>query len=61
MDRVCGLCGKAHTSGTVPVVPRYSQLSPIRYKGDGLDIRVAARQGPCSQGAEDEGEIHRHI
>ena len=31
-DRVCGLCGKSHTSGTVTVATQYSRLSPIRYR-----------------------------
>ena len=60
-DGVCGLCGKLHTSGIVPVVPRHSQLSPICYRGDGVNSRIAARRGPCVQGAGDEGTINSHI
>ena len=54
-------CGKAHTSGTVPMVTQHSQLSPICYKVDSINSVVAARRDPCGQGTEDEGEIHRHI
>ena len=60
-DVVCGLCVKAHTSGKVPVVPRYSRLSSICYRGDGFDSRVAEGQSPYGQGADDEGAIHSHI
>ena len=50
---VCVICVKTHTSRTVQVVPRHSQLSPIWYRGDGVNSGVAARRGPCVQGAED--------
>ena len=41
VDGVCGLCVKAHTGGTVSVIPRNIQLPPVCDRGDGIDCRFA--------------------